>query len=98
MYTVTEKEMSSIVESPKSFRTISLGQILRIYTDHKNPTCINYNNDRVLIWRLIIEEYVPYIQYIQVGKHIVSDTLSIFPINRNQETTQNPTYKNEIVP
>ena len=33
-YTVTEKNMLSIVETLKEFRNILLGQILIIYTDH----------------------------------------------------------------
>ena len=33
-YTVTEREIISIVETLKQFRTILLGQKLRIYTDH----------------------------------------------------------------
>ena len=38
-YTVTERELLSIVETLKYFWTILLGQKLRIYTDHKNLTC-----------------------------------------------------------
>ena len=93
IYTVTEKELLNIFESLKSFRTIPLGPILRIYTDHKNLRFINFNTDRVLRWRLILEEYGPYIEYIQGGKYIVSDVLSTFTIKRNQETTQDSTYK-----
>ena len=33
-YTVTEKELLSIIETLKEFRTIFIGQKLRIYTDH----------------------------------------------------------------
>ena len=35
-YRVTEKDLLSIVETLKGFRTILIGQILIIYTDHKN--------------------------------------------------------------
>ena len=54
-YTVTEKELLRIVETLKEFSTILLGQKLRIYTDHKNLTCIFLNTDCVLKWRLILE-------------------------------------------
>ena len=72
----------------KEFRTILLGRILRIYTDHKNLTCKFFNTNRVLIWRLILEEYGPDIEYIQGDKNTVVYVLSIFLMNVNQETTQ----------
>ena len=58
-YTVTERELLSIVENLKDFRTILLGQKLRIYTDHKNLTCKIFNTVRLLRWRLILEDYGP---------------------------------------
>ena len=58
-YTVTERELLSIVENLKYFRNILLGQKLRIYTDHKNLTCKFFNTVRVLIWRLILEDFGP---------------------------------------
>ena len=58
-YTVTERELLSIIETIKEFRTILLGQRLRIYNDHKKLTCKNFNTDIVLRQRLIIEEYGP---------------------------------------
>ena len=67
---------------------------MRLYNDHKNFTGKLFNTDIVLIWRLIIEEYDPDIEYIQGDKNIVVGALSIFPINRDQETTQEFTYKN----
>ena len=63
-YTVAEKELLIIVETLKGFRTIFLGKILRIYTDHKNLICKHFNTDIVLRWRLILEEYGPDIKYI----------------------------------
>ena len=47
--------------------------------------------------RLILEYYGPYIEYIQVGKNIVAYTLSIWPINGNQDTTHDSNYKKYIV-
>ena len=47
-YTVTERELLSIVETLKEFKTIIIGQKLGIYSDHKNRTCKNFNADRVL--------------------------------------------------
>ena len=38
-YIVMERELICIIETLKEFRTILLGQKLRIYTDHKNLTC-----------------------------------------------------------
>ena len=62
-YTITEKEWLSIVKTLKEFRTILLGQQLKIFTEHKNPTCKFFNNDRVLRWILILEEHSPEIEY-----------------------------------
>ena len=85
--------MLSIVETLKEFRTIFLGKRIIIYTDHKNVTCDFSNTDRVLRWRLILEEYGAYIEHIQGEKNMAPDALSRFPINGIQKTTQESTYK-----
>ena len=77
---------------------ILLGQKFRIYTDHKNLTCKHFNTDRVLRWRLILEECGPYIEYTKGDKiYIIADALSIFTLNVDQETTQKSTYQKEIM-
>ena len=60
-----ERELLSIIETLKEFRTILIGQKLRIYTDHKNLRCNIFNTDRVLNWRIIVEEYGTDIEYIK---------------------------------
>ena len=67
-YTLTERELLIIVEALKEFRTILPGQNLRIYTDNKNLTCKSFNTDRLLRWRLILEDYGPDIEYIKCNK------------------------------
>ena len=41
----------------------------------------------------MLEDYVPDIEYSQDDKNIVSDPSSIFPVNGNQDTTQDSTYE-----
>ena len=68
--------MLSIVETLKEFRNILLGHRIRIYTDHKNLTYVNFNTERVMRWRLIIEEYSPELIYVKGETNIVADALS----------------------
>ena len=75
-YTTTERELLAIVETLKEFRPILWGQRIRVFTDHKNLTCKNFNTDRVLRWRLLLEEYGPELYYHPGENNIVADALS----------------------
>ena len=81
----------------KESRTILLGQKLIIYSDHKNLMCKKINTNIVLRWRLILEEYGSYIEYIKGENNIVAYGLSRITLNRNEETTQKSTHQQEIV-
>ena len=85
-YTMTEKELPSIVETLKEFRTILLGQRIKVYTDHKNLTYTNFTTERVLRWRLLIEEFGPKIIYVKGSKNDVAYALSRLPKTESHVT------------
>lgn len=75
-YTTTERELLAIIETLKEFRNILLGHKIKIYTDHKNLTFTQFNTERVMRWRLILEEYNPELIYIKGPNNVVADALS----------------------
>jgi hypothetical protein len=79
----------AIVETLKEVRNILLGYEIRVYTDHKNLTYKKFNSDRVMRWRLLIEEYGADLTYVKGDKNIVADALSRLELN---DTTVNDSY------
>ncbi len=84
-YTTTERELLSIVETLKEFKNILLGHKLIVHTDHKNLTCKNFNTERVMRWRLVLEEFGPELRYIKGENNIVADALSRLEMLSNNE-------------
>ena len=80
-YTTIEKELWSIVETFREFRSILLGFQVFVYTDHQNLThkLTSFTTQRVLWWRLLLEELQPTFCYKQGITNFIADTLSRVP-------------------
>ena len=88
-YTTTERELLAIVETLKEFRTILLGHKIKVYTGHKNLTFTQFNTERVLRWRMVLEEYGPELVYIEGPDNVVADALSRLEL-LPEDPTDNP--------
>ena len=83
-YSTIEKELLSIVETLKAFRDTVYGGRIHIFTDHKNLTykLSQFSTQRVLRWRLLLEDYGPKFFYLPGPKNVVADSLSRVPSKR----------------
>ena len=57
------------------------GQIIKVYTDHENLVHESElkTSQRVMRWKLLLEEFGPEIVYIKGPKNVVTDALSRLP-------------------
>ena len=69
----------------KEFRNILLGHQITVYTDHKNLNYKMFNTERVMRWRLILEEFGPELKYIKGENNVVADAISWLEMSDNQD-------------
>ncbi len=75
-YTMTEKEMLSIVTTLEEFCSMLLGANIHVYTDRHNLTCEGLTTQHVLHWQNKIKEFLPWLHYIEGPKNILADNFS----------------------
>lgn len=78
-YSVIEKELLSILETLEEFRQMIWGTKILIRTDHQNLAHANIRSQRVLNWRLLVEDFKPEVVYYPGELNVEADTLSRYP-------------------
>ncbi len=77
-YMVTKLKLLAIVETLKEFNKMLWGKWINVYTNHKNLTRdgLGLASDRVICWRILVEEQSPEIIYIKGIHNTVADAIS----------------------
>jgi len=89
-----ERELLSAVETLKEYGNMLLGQQIKVFNDHKNLVYKHFNTERVMHWRLLLEEFGPKLTYVKGANNIVADALSRLEIAEEEFSAKG--FTNEL--
>jgi hypothetical protein len=75
-YTTGEKELLSVVEILREFQNILLGHKITVHTDHKNILYRPLPTQRIMRWRMLLEEYNVTFVHVKGVDNVVADGIS----------------------
>ncbi|MGL4848965.1 MAG: RNase H-like domain-containing protein, partial [Clostridium sp.] len=76
-YTVTEKELLAIIKALQHFKTMLMGSIIKVKTDHRNLLYISKcDSNRAQRWKILLDEYNVNLEHISGKDNTGADTLS----------------------
>jgi hypothetical protein len=73
-YSTMDKELLSIVRTLKKFRSMLLGAVINIHTNHKNILHLGDSSQRRLRWISYVDENGPILHYIKGRTNVIADT------------------------
>ena len=86
-YATMGKERLSIIMTLKEFRSMLLGAVMNIHTDHKNILMLGDSSQRRLQWISYVDEYGPTLHYIKGPSNVIADTFSRMPMKTTTPLT-----------
>eukprot|EP00977_Amphora_coffeiformis_P021539 scaffold9447_cov94-Amphora_coffeaeformis.AAC.1 len=97
-YTTIEKELLSVVETLREFKSFLFGAQLTVHTDHINlTTAVEHTNARVLRWRMFLEDFHPRFVHISGVNNVIADGLSRTPLEGQKASVSNNTALESLI-
>ena len=79
-YSTIDKELLSIGMTLKEFRSMLLGAVIIIHTDHKDILHLGGSYQRCLRWIMYMDEYGHTLHYIKGLSDVIADMFSYMPM------------------